>query len=82
MDANIELMTAPLPDDDGRDSEQRQPWNHGPLLPVRIILRDFVAWCLTDKGKDVVAEDLWRFIEAQLAKSASGKSGGHGRYHR
>ena len=73
-DASIELLTAPLPDEEGQDSAERQPWRHGPLLPLRITLRDFVAWGLPDqKSQDVVSEDLWRFIEAELTKAAIGE---------
>ena len=55
---NLEMLTAPLPDDAGnpqteevkvkgkkkpQQREIRQTWRHGGLIPLRIILRDFSA---------------------------------------
>lgn len=36
-------------------------WTYGPLLPVRVVLREFAAW-LPEKGK-ARGGDLWRYIE-------------------
>ena len=71
-DANLDRMTAPPPDDDGKDSEERQSWEHGPLLPVRIVLRDFAAWegFLKKDGDDASSEDVWRYIAHRLKKAA------------
>ena len=63
---NIDVLTAPLPDDKGKDSNNKQAWNHGELLPVRIILRDFVARGIKKSCKKDCAEILWNFIEDEL----------------
>jgi len=71
-DVNVALLTAPLPDEEGKDQEEHQPWVHGPLLPVRVILRDFAARGLPDPGERATAEHLWRFIAAELRACALG----------
>lgn len=65
-DAGIKLLTSPLPDDEGKDREERQPWRHGPLIPVRIILRDFAARGFPKQGG--CAADLWEFTEDELRR--------------
>ncbi|NLS76118.1 MAG: SUMF1/EgtB/PvdO family nonheme iron enzyme [Chloroflexi bacterium] len=65
-DANLDTLTAPLPDDDGDDQKERQPWSHGPLLPVRVILRDLAVRGLPSPGKRAGVEHLWRFIAGEL----------------
>ena len=62
--ANIKRLTSPLPDKKGKDGEKPQPWRHGPLLPVRVILRDFAARGLTNEQAN--ANGLWRFIVSEL----------------
>ncbi|HEX9975558.1 MAG TPA: hypothetical protein VGD14_26135, partial [bacterium] len=48
---NLSLLTAPIPKDKGslptpeddKEKEKPQQWDHGALIPIRIILRDFAA---------------------------------------
>ncbi len=65
-DQGLALLTAPLPDEEGNDQEERQPWEHGALWPVRIILRDFIASGVSDGGRALSVEDIWRFLEEEL----------------
>jgi len=67
---NLGLLTAPLPDDEGKEQEQRQPWRRGALLPVKVVLRDFAARGLPPAGAEATAEHLWRFIAAELKAAA------------
>jgi formylglycine-generating enzyme required for sulfatase activity len=73
--ANINVMTAPLPfkEDEARGDKQkkegRQPWDHGPLLPVRIVLRDLAARGLPEPGATANRDTLWKFIESELGNN-------------
>jgi len=55
------------------------PWDHGPLLPIRIVLREFAAWLESSEKQnrpviawmrktlnDVGLEDLWPIIHDDL----------------
>lgn len=76
-DVNLNMLTQPLPVEDKEKTPQnqdenpeRQPWIHGPLIPVRIILRDFAVRGLPGGGESSAAEHLWRFIEEELEGAA------------
>ena len=63
--ANLERFTSPLPDKDGKDQKERQKWDHGPLVPVRIILRDFAVCGLDKNGEKACAEKIKEFLKTK-----------------
>ncbi len=67
---NVKLLTAPLPEEDEDSSDQpSQSWRHGALLPVRVVLRDFVARGLPPKGEVCQACHLLKFLTSELTAS-------------
>jgi len=74
-EANLGVLTAPLPpalsavegaEERGKPRPQR--WDHGPLLPVRIVLRDLAARGLPGPGEPASGDALWAFIVAELGE--------------
>src|SRR5262249_51972637 len=67
-EANLAMLQTPVPEEDEersrREEPQPQAWDHGPLLPIRVVLRDFVArgLALLDQAKAVSGDTLWQFI--------------------
>jgi hypothetical protein len=78
-EANLALLIAPLPAEKEEDKKNNEPqsWQHGALLPVRIILRDFAARGLPAAGKKAGAEDLCRFITEELKPKTLGDYAPH-----
>ena len=62
---NLDLLKSPLPGE-GEEEKKQQPWDHGLLIPVRIILRDFAASGLPPVGEIATSEHIWRFIKSGL----------------
>ena len=71
-DANLSVLRAAVPEDDeaprNRREVQLQPWDHGPLMPIRVMLREFVARSLlpVDKAVEVTGDTLWNDIVEAL----------------
>jgi hypothetical protein len=73
-EANLAVLRAPVPENEEIENEDKdrppQPWDHAPLLPIRVVLREFVARGLPPAGQsiEINSDTLWRFIIAELPK--------------
>jgi formylglycine-generating enzyme required for sulfatase activity len=70
VEANLETLKAPLPEDNVAGTPRSGKWTHGPLLPVHITLRDFAARGLPAQGAQATADHLWSYIVAELKTAA------------
>jgi len=70
-DANLAVLTAPLPAEERDKKPRPQRWEHGPLLPVRIALRDLAARGLPASGRRVSGDVLWDLIASELGETLS-----------
>lgn len=73
-EANLKILRSPLPGAEAEEEKPKpQPWRHGPLVPVRVILRDLAAHGLPDSEEQITASHLWKFIEKTLADQEIGE---------
>ncbi len=68
---NLESLTQPPPGSKGpgKEESQPQPWDHGALIPVPVVLRDLAVRGLPESLEDVTGLTLWEFIASELPKN-------------
>lgn len=69
---NLNFLTMPVLQDEDENELHRQRWDHGALLPIRVILRDFAAFGLPSPQEEATAQHLWDFIVHELETVALG----------
>jgi formylglycine-generating enzyme required for sulfatase activity len=75
-EVNLDFLTRPISaGENDQDKEKPQPWRHGALIPVRVILRDFAARHLS--AKEATVADLWTFITEELEQAQLGEFAPH-----
>jgi len=68
---NLTLLTQPLPNEEGKPEDKQQDWQHGALVPLRVILRDFASSkYFPEKESDITVHLLLEFIQEELTKQA------------
>ncbi|KPA15444.1 Serine/threonine-protein kinase pkn1, partial [Candidatus Magnetomorum sp. HK-1] len=60
---NLDLLTKPVPTNN-ESKKKPQPWDHGPLLPIKIILRELSTELAIENRPS--ASIIWDFIENEL----------------
>ncbi len=71
--ANLRVLTAPLPKTEQDEENPSQVWEHGALLPIRVILRDFAARGLPPSAQPASAQHLWAFVAQELQDAELGE---------
>ncbi len=67
---NLATLTAPLPvEESAGKPNPPQPWRHGALLPVVVVLRNLTAQ-LPAAGEPVGADNVWRYLCNELRLAA------------
>lgn len=67
-EANLTILCTPIPVSKD-EKAPTQHWDHGPLLPLQVVLRDLVAsGCLPSPDQAATIEHLWAFIGSELEK--------------
>jgi predicted NACHT family NTPase len=80
-EANLKILRTPLPEEDERYGKRKkpqpQPWKHGALLPLRVILREFVARHLAklSSTSTINGDTLWNFLVEELPETVRDLSG-------
>jgi hypothetical protein len=74
--ANLKTLRTPVPTDERErtseeEDQQPQAWGHGALIPIRVVLREFVARGLAAESQAGTSQrdSLWHFIQAELPET-------------